>query len=93
MGKFQNSYDNKLLLITAVKLYLQALAKDQLIEQDFTCDIDVDEQDRWLQIQGVATADMTERQIREANTGTHVFLDLDLTPIDAIEDVHVKIYL
>lgn len=36
---------------------------------------------------------MTERQIREANTGTHVFLDLDLTPIDAIEDVHVKIYL
>ena len=93
MGKFQNSYDNKLLLITAVKLYLQALAKDQLIEQDFTCDIDVDEQDRWLQSQGVATADMTERQIREANTGTHVFLDLDLTPIDAIEDVHVKIYL
>lgn len=93
MGKFQNSYDNKLLLITAVKLYLQALAKDQLIEQDFTCDIDLDEQDRWLQSQGVATADMTERQIREANTGTHVFLDLDLTPIDAIEDVHVKIYL
>ena len=93
MGKFQNSYDNKLLLITAIKLYLQALAKDQLIEQDFTCDIDLDEQERWLQSQGVATADMTERQIREANTGTHVFLDLDLTPIDAIEDVHVKIYL
>ncbi len=93
MGKFQNSYDNKLLLITAIKLYLQTLAKDQLIEQDFTCGIDVDEQDRWLQSQGVATADMTERQIREANTGTHVFLDLDLTPIDAIEDVHVKIYL
>ena len=93
MGKFQNSYDNKLLLITAVKLYLQALAKDQLIERDFTCDIDLDEQDRWLQSQGVATADMTERQIREANTKTHVFLDLDLTPIDAIEDVHVKIYL
>ena len=93
MGKFQNSYDNKLLLITAVKLYLQALAKDQLIEQDFTCDIDLDEQDRWLQSQGVATADMTERQIREANIKTHLFLDLDLTPIDAIEDVHVKIYL
>ena len=70
-----------------------SLAKDQLIEQDFTCDIDLDEQERWLQSQGVATADMMERQIREANTGTHVFLDLDLTPIDAIEDVHVKIYL
>ena len=93
MGKFQNSYDNKLLLITSVKLYLQALEKDQLIEPGFSCGIDVDEQERYLQSQGENTADMTEREIREANTGTHVFLDLALTPIDAIEDVHVKIYL
>ena len=93
IGKFQNSYDNKLLLITAVKLYLQALEKDQLIEPGFSCDIDVDEQERYLQSQGRNTADMTEREIREANTGTHVFLDVSLTPIDAIEDVHVKIYL
>ena len=93
IGKFQNSYDNKLLLITAVKLYLQALEKDQLIEPGFSCDIDVDEQERYLQSQGRNTADMTEREIREANTGTHVFLDVSLTPIDAIEDVHVKSYL
>lgn len=93
IGKFQNSYDNKLLLITAVKLYLQALAKDQLIEADFSCDIDVEEQDAYLQSVGVATAEMTERQIREANTGTYVFLAIDIKPIDAIEDVRIKIYL
>lgn len=93
IGKFQNSYDNKLLLITAVKLYLQALAKDHLIESDFSCDIDVDEQDAWLQSTGVATAEMTEQQIREANTGTCVFLAVDIKPIDAIEDVRIKIYL
>lgn len=93
IGKFQNSYDNKLLLITAVKLYLQALAKDQLIEADFTCDIDVEEQDAYLQSIGVATAEMTEKQIREANTKTFVFLALDIRPIDAIEDVRLKIYL
>lgn len=93
IGKFQNSYDNKLLLITAVKLYLQALAKDQLIEDDFSCDIDVEEQDAYLQSIGVATAEMTERQIREANTGTYVFLAIDIKPIDAIEDVKIKIYL
>lgn len=93
IGKFQNSYDNKLLLITAVKLYLQALAKDQLIEADFSCDIDVEEQDAYLQSVGVATAEMTERQIREANTGTYVFLAIDIKPIDAIEDVKIKIYL
>lgn len=93
IGKFQNTYDNKLLLITAVKLYLQALAKDGLIEEDFVCDIDVEEQDAYLQSVGVATAEMTERQIREANTGTYVFLLLDIRPIDAIEDVKIKIYL
>ncbi len=93
IGKFQNSYDNKLLLITAVKLYLQALAKDQLIEEDFSCDIDVEEQGAYLQRAGVATAEMTEQQIREANTGTYVFLALDIRPIDAIEDVRIRIYL
>lgn len=93
IGKFQNSYDNKLLLITAVKLYLQALAKDQLIEEDFVCDIDVEAQDAYLQSVGVATAEMTEQQIREANTGTYVFLAVDIKPIDAIEDVRIKIYL
>ncbi len=93
IGKFQNSYDNKLLLITAVKLYLQALAKDQLIEDNFSCDIDVEEQDAYLQSVGVATAEMTEQQIREANTGTYVFLAVDIRPIDAIEDVRIKIYL
>lgn len=92
-GKFQNTYDNKLLLITAVKLYLQALAKDGLIEADFTCDIDVEEQDAYLQSVGVATAEMTEQQIRQANTGTYVFLAVDIKPIDAIEDVKIKIYL
>lgn len=93
IGKFQNSYDNKLLLITSVKLYLQALAKDGLIESDFVCDIDVEEQDAYLQSVGVATAEMTEQQIREANTGTYVFLAIDIRPIDAIEDVKIKIYL
>lgn len=93
IGKMQNSYDNKLLLITAIKLYLQALAKDYLIETDFTCDIDVDAQDHYLQSQGIATAEMLEREIREANTGTYVFLTITLTPIDAIEDVEIKIYL
>lgn len=76
-----------------MKLYLQALAKDGLIEEDFSCDIDVEEQDAYLQSIGTATAEMTEQQIREANTGTYVFLAIDIRPIDAIEDVHIKIYL
>lgn len=37
--------------------------------------------------------DMSEQEIKEANTGTHVFIQLFVTPIDAMEDVAVDIYL
>ena len=93
IGKVSNSYDNKLQLVTAISVYLQALAKDGLIEDDFTVGIDVDAQDAWLQEQGVSTVDMSEQEIKEANTGTHVFIQLFVTPIDAMEDVAVDIYL
>ena len=93
IGKLSNSYDNKLQLVTAISVYLQALAKDGLIEQDFACGIDVDAQDAWLQEQGVSTVEMSEQEIKEANTGTHVFLTVSVTPIDAMEDISVNIYL
>ena len=93
IGKVSNSYDNKLQLVTAISVYLQTLAKDGLIEDGFTVGIDVDAQDAWLQEQGVSTVDMSEQEIKEANTGTHVFLQLFVTPIDAMEDVAVDIYL
>ncbi len=93
IGKVSNSYDNKLQLVTAISVYLQALAKDGLIENDFTVGIDVDAQDAWLQEHGVSTVDMSEQEIKEANTGTHVFLQLFVKPIDAMEDVAVGIYL
>jgi hypothetical protein len=93
IGKLPNTYDNKLQLITAISVYLQSLAKDGLIDDDFTCGIDVDAQDAYLQEQGTATVDMTEQEIKEANTGTHVFLTLYINPIDAMEDVAVNIYL
>lgn len=93
IGKLSNSYDNKLQLVTAISVYLQALAKDGLIEKDFACGIDVDAQDAWLQEQGVSTVEMSEQEIKEANTGTHVFLNVSVTPIDAMEDISVNIYL
>lgn len=93
IGKMANTYDNKLQLVTAITVYLQALAKDGLIQNDFSCGIDVDAQDAWLQEQGTSTVEMSEQEIKEANTGTNVFLYLDISPLDAIEDVAVKIYL
>lgn len=93
IGKFANTYDNKLQLVTAITVYLQTLAKEGLIDADFTCGIDVEAQAAWLDENGIPTAEMSEQEIKEANTGTHVFLQLSIRPIDAMEDVAVNIYL
>lgn len=93
MGKYTNDYDHKQILVTAVTNYLQSLANDALIDKDFSADIDVDAQEAWLREQGTDTSDMSEQDIREANTSTHVFLVVSLTPVDAMEDVAVRIYL
>lgn len=89
IGKVSNGYDNKLQLVTAIKTYLQALARDGLIEADFTVDIDLDSQRAWLESQGTPTVDMSDQQVRQANTGSQVFLALTVKPVDAMEDVQI----
>lgn len=93
IGKYPNSYASKLLLVTAITDYLSGLAGDQLIESDFSCAIDVDAQEAWLQAQGTDTSSMTEQEIKEANTGTQVFLIIKIRPIDAMEDITIIIRL
>ena len=91
IGKYSNTYANKQLLVSAIQDYLQTLADAGLIESGFTCGIDVDAQEAWLQAQGTDTSSMTEQQIKEANTGTWVFIAITQRPINAIEDVKTSI--
>jgi hypothetical protein len=93
IGKYANTYENKLLLVTSITNYLRSLARDGLILEDFTCGIDVDAQQEWLESQGPSTVDMSEQEIKEAGTGTYVFLAVVIHPVDAIEDVSVEITL
>ena len=93
IGKYPNSYDSKLLLVTAITDYLSTLQKSGLIEDGYLCQIDVDAQEAYLKTQGVDTGSLTEQQIKEHNTGTQVFLAISLTPINAIEDISVSITL
>ncbi len=93
IGRFPNTYDNKVLLITAISAYFRSLARDGLIGEGYTIGIDVDANTAWLEGQGKPTADMSQQEIREADTGTNVFLTCAIQPVDAMEDVTVKIDL
>lgn len=101
IGKYANSYDNKCLLITAVNGYFKQLAKDGIIESGFS-EIDIDAQRAWLISQGkdvvidgetIKPEDLTDDQVKIANTGSHVFLKSTVRLLDAIEDVDLKIYV
>lgn len=73
IGKVTNSYDNKCLLIVAIKSYLEELEKSALIESDSTVEIDFEAQKSYLKSKGVDLSYMTLQEIKEANTGSKVF--------------------
>lgn len=91
IGKYANTYDNKLLLVTAIRGYFMGLEQDQLVRPGYTVDIDVSAQEQYLVARGVDTSEMTEQEIREADTGSHVFLLIRCKILDAIEDIDIQV--
>lgn len=96
IGNYSNSYDNKCLLITAIKGYLRGLeategGKGYLKADSSTIEINISKQKQYLESIGVDTSNMSEQEIKEANTGSHVFLKGKISILDAIEDVDIFI--
>ena len=96
IGNYSNSYDNKCLLITAIKGYLRGLeategGKGYLKADSSSIEINVAKQKQYLESIGVDTSEMTEQDIKEANTGSKVFLKGTISILDAIEDVEIFI--
>lgn len=96
IGNYSNSYDNKCLLITAIKGYLKGLeategGKGYLKADSSNIEINVVKQKQYLESIGVDTSEMDEQTIKEANTGSKVFLKGSISILDAIEDVDIFI--
>lgn len=92
VGKYPNSYDNKCLLITAIMGYFAELERRQyLMAGHSTIEINVEKQKLYLESKGVDTSEMSEQEIKEANTDSHVFLKGSIGILDAIEDVDIII--
>lgn len=92
IGKYANSYDNKCVLVSAIKGYLEGLELAGILDRGkSTCEIDVAAQEVWLKGQGVDTAAMGEQDIKEANTDDQVFVRCAVKILDAIEDIAVNV--
>ena len=92
VGKVPNDYDSKLLLVTAINGYFDALAGQVLDKAAANrCFVSLKGQKNWLQSHGVDTAELTDAEILRANTGSEVFLEASLTFCDAMEDLYLVI--
>ena len=92
IGKVPNNYDNKCVLITEIKNYLDELSNEQLIEKVNTVGIDLIAQKKWLKNNtNLDVNAMTEQEIKEANTQSNVFIAISLKVVDAMEDIVIAV--
>lgn len=90
-----NSYDNKLLFINAVNVYLAGLERDGVLydEYDNAAFIDVDSQRAYLEGLDPSYAEKSDDEIKRASTGSRVYVGCNVKMQDAIEDLSFTIYI
>lgn len=94
IGKYANSYDNKCLLISAIKGYFTGLENDGILKADSSSvEINLVAQETYLQSKGIDTSAMTEQELKEAATDDKVFLKAGISILDAIEDISLDILI
>lgn len=100
LGKYANSYDNKVLLMSAIKGYMEILENDDLLAKGTShVEIDMEEQAAFLKSMGYKTVDgrtvdeMEPFEIREADTKDKVFLRAYSKILDAIEEIDLRIVI
>jgi hypothetical protein len=93
VGRYANSYDNKMILISALQAFFYELESKEILQRgSSSVDLDIVAQEKWLRDNNVDTSKMNEQQIREANTGSWVFLVASGRLLDAMEDFKLLFY-
>lgn len=93
IGKFANNYKNKCKLIVAIQAYFEALESENLLDKGSNVEIDIKSNLKYLKDHNVDVKDMKVQDIKEANTGTYVFLDGKIKPLNAIEDISLNLFM
>lgn len=93
LGKYANSYDNKCLLISAIKGYFEQLELDGILNKDAqnTVGIDMEQQRIYLKSKGINVEELSEDQIKFYDTDDKVFLAGKIKILDAIEEIYLPI--
>lgn len=100
LGKYSNSLDHKILLISAIEGYMEVLEKDDLLAKGSShVEIDIEAQKAFLKSMGYKTIDgrtvdeMEEQEIKEADTKDKVFIKAYCKILDAIEEIELRVQI
>lgn len=94
VGKVTNSYDNKQLFVGAVNDYLRQMQGAVLDAQaDNRVEVDTEANRDYLESRGTDTADMSDQELKEANTGSFMYLTGSCRMLDAAEDLVLQMYM
>lgn len=87
-----NSYDNKLLFISAVNQYFTQLAQEGVLDENETnaAEIDIDAQRAFL-AGSYDVSEKTDDEIKTAKTGSWVFILSKVAFMDAMEDLKFSV--
>lgn len=88
-----NSYDNKMLFVGAVNQYFDELVRNGVLydQYDNTADIDIDGTRSYLISKGYDVSEMSETEIKQANTGKNIYVSADVQFSDAISNLYFGI--
>lgn len=97
LGKCANTYDNKCILLTALRDYLSALEGQGVIRAGSSgAELDADATRAYLLEQASGNSSeiarisaLSNEELRKEDTGSHVFLQLYGKVLDAMEDFHI----
>ncbi len=94
VGQMPNSYDNKMLLVSALLDYQRRLVPD-VLSGDYpnTAMLDLAATRAWLVAQKVDITNLSDAQILRQDTGSNVFLQSRIKFIDAMEDMILAAHL
>lgn len=88
IGKVQNDYANKCLLVNAINGYFEELEVSNVLEAGGNkCEIDIDATRAYLKALGKDVDSMKDAEIKSANTRDMVFLKASIQVLDSMEVV------
>ena len=91
VGEVVNSYDNKQLFVGAVNSYFRAMYNSVLnAEAENYVQISAEGNRKYLEEHGINTEDMTEQELKEADTGSYMILEGVCKFLDASEDLDLN---